>query len=429
MLDFSMKVALSTLGCKTNQADSTCIQGALFSNGIEIIPFNEMADVYIINTCTVTGKTDYQARQLIRRALRQASGKAKVIVTGCYAQLHHKEIETLGDVIVFNNTEKDSIINYLIGEHKGDAKKREFCYYSTRSRAYLKVQDGCNYRCSYCIVPMARGRSKSISIEDAVRHAKALYYKGYNEIILTGIHIGSYGQDLLPKSSLIELLTELTNDPAIPRIRISSLEPNEVNDDLISLIETGRVCPHLHIPLQSGDDDILTLMNRRYDTSSYRKVISRIVKRVPNICIGTDVIVGFPGETEESFQRSYRFIEELPFSYIHVFPFSRRHNTAAAAMDGQVRNNTKGLRAMALRTLSINKKNIYKQRQLGRFVNVIIEETDNNSMYLKGISENYLEVNIEQSTEKKGDIITVQIHDLRNGGLSGREIGNCTTIL
>lgn len=380
-----MKVSVLTLGCKANQAESSIIEANLQSAGNNIVELSDKPDICVINTCTVTLKSDHESRQLIRKAHKAGS---KVIVTGCYSELNKEKVNAMeGVAAVIDNNDKFSVINRLTGIGMNTALTHEGY---RRSRFFLKVQDGCNFACSYCIIPKARGRSSSISIESIIEQVTALS-DNYSEIVLIGIHLGTYGYDLTPKVKLSALIRAILTKTSIKRIRLSSLEINEVDDELIELLHDERLCNHLHIPLQSGDDRMLRLMNRQYDTRVYKSGIEKIHDALPEISIGTDIIAGFPGEGNEEFENTRRFIEALPLSYFHVFSFSPRTGTRASEMPMNIDPATKKDRSNLLIELGQRKKQAYMEKQIGRTLGALIEEVcaDGSST---GITENYLRV-------------------------------------
>jgi threonylcarbamoyladenosine tRNA methylthiotransferase MtaB len=412
-----MRVAIVTLGCKLNQSESAFIEGELRARGYEIVDYRDNPDVCIVNTCAVTARGDQQSRQLIRRAVNQ---RAKVIATGCYAQLRPHELSCIKGVIyVTGNTGKNHIIDRLrMIEDFDNISKVDVCtpdapvrtgeYYSDRARAFLKIQDGCDHSCSYCTVPMARGKSRSLKTDDVLKAAEKLWSKGYKEIVLTGVHIGVYGHDLDPPSSLASLIRKIKRLYPDIRIRLSSIEPHEFSDDLLSLIEEELVCPHLHIPLQSGSDRILSLMNRRYNSIFYRDIINRIISVNPDISIGTDVIAGFPGEGEKEFQETISLIEDLPFSYVHVFQYSERPGTYATFLPGHLDPCTRKKRARVIGEISLNKKRHYISRYSGKILDVIIEESSKTNGFLRAISDNYIRVLVERDGIKPRSRILVR---------------------
>jgi len=411
-----MRIAIATLGCKVNQSESASIEGELRSRGYEVVDYKERPDLCIINTCTVTARSDQQSRQLIRRAVNQG---ARVIATGCYAQLRPHELSEIDGVIyITGNAGKGCIVNKLEEIHDSEGTELDItapvspvktgAYYSNRARAFLKIQDGCDHSCSYCTVPMARGKSRSLKTEEALGAAVEFWGKGYNEIVLTGVHIGAYGHDLNPPSSLTNLIQRIKQSIPDIRIRLSSIEPHEFSDELLSLIEEGLICPHLHIPLQSGSDRILCLMNRGYNSAFYRDIINRIISVNPDISIGTDVIAGFPGEGENEFQETISLIEELPFSYVHAFQYSIRPGTSAESLKGHLDPYTKKKRVGMIRELALRKKRHYISRHSGRILEVIVEENNKSDGFLRGISENYIRVIMEKDGLKPSSRILVK---------------------
>lgn len=396
-----MKVAVLTLGCRVNQSESAVIEGTLKVNGVTIVDLKEIPDVCIVNTCTVTAKSDYTSRQLIRKAVKTG---AKVIVTGCYSHLKKDEVRSIPGVIeIVDNTRKHEIVNFITGKESGLV----FSHFS-RSRPHLKVQDGCNFRCSYCSVPLARGRSKSVPLHEVLRRVQTIEAAGYNEVVLTGIHLGSYGQDLADKSSVNHLIKNILKFSHLKRIRLSSLEINEIDDELIELLQDIRLCSHLHIPLQSGNDKILKLMRRNYTLTEFSSKIHKIFSKVENISVGSDIIVGFPGEGDEEFMNTYNFLNSYPFSYLHIFPFSVRPDTAASRMKAMVQGNIIKKRLEVLLELSRVNKRRYLQKQLYCVLDVIIEEVHNDGHAI-GTSGNYIKVSAPFDNVKKGSIVFVRI--------------------
>jgi threonylcarbamoyladenosine tRNA methylthiotransferase MtaB len=410
-----MKVSVLTLGCKANQAESHVIEASLRSQGCNIVQLNENPAFCVVNTCSVTSKSDYQSRQLIRRAHNAGSS---VIVTGCYSELNKDAVKAMdGVTMVVDNDAKYNIASMVTGAPSCTTLGLTSC---SKSRVFLKVQDGCNYACSYCIIPEARGRSRSIPIQEVVRQVDALS-DAYSEVVLTGIHLGTYGYDLYPKVKLSDLLTAVFLKTRIRRVRLSSLEVREIDRDLLDLMREERLCKHLHIPLQSGDDRILTAMNRTYDSRGFLNGIGQLLKFVPDVSIGTDIIAGFPGETEAEFSNSMAFVESIPFSYIHVFPFSPRRGTKASEMCGRVDPTTKKRRCSVLRELGSRKKTGYMQSQVGKTLDLLIEEVDSEGAYL-GTTGNYLKVRALLDSARARDIVPVRIAALDNEILLGHPI-------
>jgi len=380
-----MRISILTLGCKTNQSESFSIETSLKRAGNDIVDISETPDLCIINTCTVTAKADRQSRQLICRALRT---NAKVIVTGCYSELNENEIKRIGATIdVIKNREKETVISKLTNYYPDD-----LCinYRYPRHRPIVKVQDGCNFSCSYCAIPKARGKSRSEPYDKIIKEINDYDVSGYKEVVLTGIHLGAYGLDLRFKKSLSDLLKGILEETSMTRIRLSSLGINEINDDLLNTISDSRICKHLHIPLQSGDDFILKKMDRAYSSATFINRLELITDMFPDIAIGTDVITGFPGEGDESFLKTCRFIASAPFSYVHVFPYSRRPGTRAASFDGQIPDTVKKHRVKVLKTIGDSKRSDYLLRQLNNTLEILVENSTAEG-YI-GTSANYIKV-------------------------------------
>lgn len=404
-----MKVTVLTLGCKTNQAESMNIEYALNKVGHQIVDMSEMPDLCIINTCTVTSKADYQSRQLIHRALRNNS---KVIVTGCYAELNQEHLKKIGnDVRVVKNAEKDNIIRLIKQNSSGNTEATPRSVVPlfhhpialSRHRPIVKVQDGCNYSCSYCAIPMARGRSRSIAVDDVINEIRFYESLRYKEVVLTGIHLGTYGCDLNPKKTLSFLLRNILKNTNIPRIRISSLEVKEIDDELIELLKEDRVCKHLHVPLQSGDNNILKLMNRTYTVEDFLSGVEKIIKEISDIAIGTDVIVGFPGEGEVEFNNTRQLIESIPFSYLHIFPYSQRPGTKAATFVKQIAGPIKKERVAILRSVGMVKKQDFIRKNIGRTLDIIVEERGCDGLI--GTTGNYIKVILEDSSDAEAGML------------------------
>jgi threonylcarbamoyladenosine tRNA methylthiotransferase MtaB len=340
----SLRVAITTLGCKVNQYDTATIEDRLTADGHRLVPFGEAADIYIVNSCTVTNQADAESRQLVRRAKR-TNPQARVIMTGCYAQVNPKSVAKVPEVDhVIGLNRLDDILRAVKAElveriavsnlRKTDGEKTPgvdtlgAVTFSGQTRAFLKIQEGCDLFCTFCIVPMSRGKSRSVSPRIVLEQLDRLAERGFQEIVLTGIHLGGYGEDLEPTVNLTWLLEAIEERKPVPRVRISSIDPHEISDDLIQLLAESQIlCPHMHIPIQSGDDSVLVRMRRRYDTVLAREVLARLRERLPHAALGTDFIVGFPGEGETEFAQSMAFLVESPFTYFHVFPYSVRSGT------------------------------------------------------------------------------------------------------
>lgn len=398
------KVAITTLGCKTNQFESAAMTESLADEGYEIVSFDAAADIYLINTCTVTARTDAESRRLIRRA-QKMNPHARIVVTGCFAQVSPERLaEMPGVTLVIGNAEKkgiagilrnlDTLPHVMVSEISANrtADLLPLESFAEHTRAFLQIQNGCDSFCAYCIVPHARGRSRSVpsvQVRDGIRTFAA---KGYREVVLTGIHLGGYGRDLTPPLTLTSLLQVIEEDRACGRVRIGSVEPTEIPEQLIALLAQSEIiCPHLHIPLQSGSDTVLSRMNRHYTGSFFRQLMDRLLQAIPGLCIGVDVIAGFPGETDKEFKETYGLLQEYPLAYFHVFPFSSRPGTAAASMPGHLAPAVIAERAQLLRGLSEEKKRLYRQSYVGKKLQVLVQ-TEGKEGMLEGISRNYLPV-------------------------------------
>jgi threonylcarbamoyladenosine tRNA methylthiotransferase MtaB len=419
------RIAITTLGCKINQFESAAMTEALEQDGYSIVPFSDTADIYVINSCTVTAKTDAESRRLIRRATR-LNPQARVVVTGCYAQLSSKELLEMPEVnLVLGNSEKRDIVALIKGA--GDQPKAVVSdisqarseeatpleSFADHTRAFLQIQNGCDARCAYCIVPFARGASRSVAPEEALEGMAAFTAQGFQEVVLTGIHLGAYGLDLNPATDLLGLLKLAEARVPVERLRVGSVEPTEVSPELISFMaESRKVCPHLHLPLQSGSDGVLARMNRGYDAQLFREVVQSLAAALPDVCIGSDLIAGFPGETDEEFAETCRLIEELPLAYLHVFPYSSRPGTPAAAMQ-QVNPKVIKERAEQLRRLSEQKSSDYAERFVGRELPVLVQRDG------KGLSRNYLTVQLTGAEGMVNREVMVQIIGSRGGELAG----------
>lgn len=408
MISENKTVAFHTLGCKLNFAETSTIARNLTKNGYKRVEFNQPSDVYIINTCSVTANADKECRSIVRNALK-INPDGFIVVIGCYAQLKPDEIAEMEGVdLVLGATEKFNIIDYLDNlEKHGDATVHsceidEADFYvgsysiGDRTRAFLKVQDGCDYKCTYCTIPMARGISRSDTVENVLKNAREISERGIKEIVLTGVNVGDYGKGEFGNKkhdhTFLELIQELDQVESLERLRISSIEPNLLRNEIIEFVsKSNRFVPHFHIPLQSGSDTILKKMKRRYLTKLYAERINKIKELMPDACIGVDVIVGFPGETDELFNETYNFLNELPISYLHVFTYSERPNTEAVEFEGVVPNNIRKKRNKMLRILSEKKRFAFYQSQLGT-TQKVLWEANNKHGKMHGFTENYVKV-------------------------------------
>lgn len=428
------RVAITTLGCKINQFESAAMSEALDREGFRVVPFEDEADIYVINTCTVTARTDAESRRLIRRAGRR-NPRAQVVVTGCYAQIAFESLREMPGVdLVLGNVEKKGIAGLLKEIGKGSkvlvsdisleqrAEGAALESFAEHTRAFLQVQNGCDAFCSYCIVPFVRGRSRSVPLDEVMVGLMAFAEKGFREVVLTGIHLGGYGLDLTPRESLLGLLSAAEGQRIVPRLRVGSVEPTEISDAFIHFLAGSEVvCPHLHIPLQSGSDTVLGKMNRKYSSARFREVLEKLVAAVPDICLGCDIIAGFPGETKEEFEEGLRFVESLPIAYLHVFPFSPREGTPAAVMPGQVNGSVIRERAQALRRLSDRKKRAFYQRFLGKELPVLVQERTPDGL-LKGLSRNYIPVTLEGGNALLNTEVPVRVTEIARECVRGEKV-------
>ena len=424
------RVAIHTLGCKLNYSESSTIVRQLESNGFTKVDFTEESDIYIINTCSVTDNADKKCRTTVKAVLKQ-NPEAYVVVIGCYAQLKPKEISEIPGVdMVLGAAEKFNMIEHLHSLQKEEKaivfnkkikETQEFVpafSYGDRTRSFLKVQDGCDYFCSFCTIPLARGKSRNASVAETVAKAKEVAATNIKEVVITGVNIGDFGADQDYAETLYDLLLELDKVEGIERYRISSIEPNLLTNEIIDFVSASdKFVPHFHISLQSGDDEILLKMRRKYLSELYADRIARIKKRMPNSCIGVDVIVGFPGETEEHFLNTYNFLNELDISYLHVFPYSERNNTTAKKMEGKVLKADKMERAKRLRILSEKKKRYFYETQLGKSMQVLWEE-ERQGDNMQGFSENYVRFEAPYDSTKVNTIEILNFDQINESGLA-----------
>lgn len=418
------KVAFYTLGCKLNFSETSTIARSFQDEGFERVDFEEVADMYVINTCSVTENADKQFKQIVKKALK-LNENAFVAAVGCYAQLKPEELAAVDGVdLVLGATEKFKITDYIHDLSKNDMGEVHSCeiedadFYvgsysiGDRTRAFLKVQDGCDYKCTYCTIPLARGISRSDTMEGVIKNAKEIAAKGIKEIVLTGVNIGDYGKgefgNKKHEHTFLDLVTELDHVAGIERLRISSIEPNLLKNETIDLVSKSRAfVPHFHIPLQSGSNDILKKMKRRYLRELYVDRVNKIREVMPHACIGVDVIVGFPEETDEHFLETYHFLNDLDISYLHVFTYSERDNTEAATMEGVVPKNVRAKRSKMLRGLSVKKRRAFYESQIGTQRTVLFE-SENKEGYIHGFTENYVKVKTPWNPE-----LANTLHDIK----------------
>ncbi|MFS4468059.1 tRNA (N(6)-L-threonylcarbamoyladenosine(37)-C(2))-methylthiotransferase MtaB [Maribacter sp. 2210JD10-5] len=429
----SKKVAFYTLGCKLNFSETSTIARSMVNEGFDRVDFSEKADMYVINTCSVTENADKKFRTIVRQA-QKSNPKAFVAAIGCYAQLKPEELAAVDGVdLVLGATEKFNILEYLEDLSKNDKGEVHSCevedadFYvgsyaiGDRTRAFLKVQDGCDYKCTYCTIPLARGISRSDTLSNVLKNAAEISAKGIKEIVLTGVNIGDYGKgefgNKKHEHTFLDLVKALNDVEGIHRLRISSIEPNLLKNETIEFVARSKTfVPHFHIPLQSGSDDLLKLMKRRYLTALYTERISKIKKEIPHCCIGVDVIVGFPGETDEHFLETYHFLNDLDISYLHVFTYSERDNTEAALMEGIVPKNVRNKRSKMLRALSVKKRRAFYESQLGLLRSVLFEG-ENKEGYIHGFTENYVKVKTPWNPELVNELKKIKLTEIDEDGL------------
>ena len=427
------KISIITLGCKVNQYESASFRTGFEDAGYHPVTLKDNPNIIIINSCAVTARAGAQSRQAVRRAARANPG-AKIIITGCFVEIGVKELSREKELqgrnySIVGNSRKQSLVQNTLEQTEsgsqillGSIKEaKDICRlpvrrFGDRSRAYLRIQDGCESYCTYCIVPSTRGPSRSLPRREVIEQAKIFAAEGHREIVLTGIHLGLYGKDLNPGDNFVSLLDELSLVTPKVSYRISSLEPGEIPDHLLSLMSSrDNIQPHLHIPLQSGDDEILSRMNRKYTTGQFRQIIDKFNQILPDGALGIDILVGFPGETDVHFANSVAFLKTLNFSYLHVFPYSIRPGTAAAGFGDQITKKTKQSRAAILRNLSERKKKVFYKSQLGKSYPVLVEGKRNKKELLKGFTSNYIGVCFQGPDSLLNNVTRVKLLSLKEG--------------
>ena len=429
-------VALHTLGCRLNQYETEAIREQFVSRGFRVVPFTEPADVYVVNTCTVTNQADARARQSLRQAVRRRPG-AIVVATGCYAQTHPDQLLDIEGVdLVLGNVEKGDLVEHVLRERESVHpvsrvtrraemtrfdERLDVSTFENRTRAMLKIQDGCDQFCSFCIIPWARGRHRSLPPEAMLRQALSLIESGYAEIVLTGVHLGEYGSDLPTPFPLTSAVRKLLEQTSLPRLRLSSIWPTAVDQDLIDLLKTHapRLCRYLHLAVQHGDDDLLKAMRRTYSADQAGEVIARLVEAVPDICIGADIMVGFPGETDACFQRMYDWLDCLPFAYFHVFTYSKRDHTRAARMPDQVPPSIARDRSRLLRSLSDRKSAAYNDRFRGLTLPVLVEE-ESDERGMTGRTDHGLRLWFDGEADQVNTFVDLEVVSTDAEGAAGR---------
>lgn len=429
------RVALTTLGCKVNQFETEVMEGLFKERNYEIVDFDEQADYYIINTCSVTHLGEKKSRQLIRRAMR-LNPQAIIAVTGCYSQIAPEQVsEIKGVKVVIGTKERHKIVDLVEQAAKEEGiinaitdimKAKEFediplFQAPGRTRAFLKIQEGCTNFCTYCIIPYARGPLRSRKIDSVKKEAEKLVEAGFKEIVLTGIHLGAYGRDLDGAINLVDAVKAVLSIEGLKRLRLGSLESIELSPELFSvLVDDRRFCAHLHLPLQAGQDDILKSMNRHYTTAEYKKLIAEVFKAVPNVAISTDIIVGFPGETEAMFEESLAFVKTMNFAKMHVFPYSKRQGTPAAEYPDQIDERVKKERAHRMQALADEKAKQFHDSFIGKIVEVLFETRHDN--VTDGLTENYIRVYVDSAAVHPGELYKVHLEKHYKDGLWGKRI-------
>ena len=432
-MNLQKKVAFYTLGCKLNFSETSTISRSFQKENYTRVGFDEKADIYVINTCSVTDNADKRFKTIVKSALKQ-NENALLIAIGCYAQLKPEELANIGGVdLVLGATEKFKVTDYINDLSKNDIGEVHSCeiedanFYEgsysigDRTRAFLKVQDGCDYKCTYCTIPLARGISRSDTLENVLINAKDISEQGIKEIVLTGVNIGDYGKgelgDKTHKHTFFELVKALDDIEGIHRLRISSIEPNLLKNETIQFIaNSNSFVPHFHIPLQTGNDQLLKKMKRRYLTDTYTDRVHKIKSTMPNACIGVDVIVGFPGETDAVFLETYNYLNTLDISYLHVFTYSERPNTEAILMDEVVPKNVRHKRSKMLRGLSVKKRRSFYESQLGNTLTVLFE-SENKEGYIQGFTENYVKVKTLWNPELVNTLHAIKLTEIAEDGL------------
>jgi threonylcarbamoyladenosine tRNA methylthiotransferase MtaB len=426
------KVAFYTLGCKLNFSETSTIARNFTNEGFDRVDFEEVADIYIINTCSVTENADKQFKQVVKKAMK-LNDKAFVVAVGCYAQLKPEDLASVDGVdLVLGATEKFKITDYINDLSKNDRGEVHSCeieeadFYvgsysiGDRTRAFLKVQDGCDYKCTYCTIPLARGISRSDALENVLKNAYEISQQGIKEIVLTGVNIGDYGKgefgNKKHEHTFLDLVKALDEVDGIERLRISSIEPNLLKNETIEFVSQSRTfVPHFHIPLQSGSNEILGKMKRRYQREVYTERVAKIREFMPHACIGVDVIVGFPGETDAHFLETYHFLNDMDISYLHVFTYSERDNTEAAEMGGIVPMNIRSKRSKMLRGLSVKKRRVFYESQIGSQRTVLFEG-ENKEGYIHGFTENYVKVKTPWNPELVNTLHEIKLTHIDEDG-------------
>ena len=415
------KVAFYTLGCKVNQYETNGMIQKFLDNGYEIVEFNDIADIYVVNTCTVTNIADKKSRQMLRRA-KEINSNSIIVAVGCYVQVAKKEIEKMDEIdLCLGTNEKKDIVKYLEEYIQNGGKQdiedvfqnKEYgdfgnVTYTENVRAVIKVQDGCDRFCTYCLIPYARGRVRSRNPQSVIEEIKKISQKGIKEVVITGIHVASYGKDFKEDYKLIDLLEEINQIDGIERIRLGSIEPLLIDDEFLKrLTKLKKICHHFHLSLQSGCDATLERMNRRYTTEQFEEIVKKLRKAYSDVMLTTDIIVGFPGETDEEFEKTYDFLKKIKFYKMHVFKYSIRTGTKAATMENQISNNIKDARSKKLIDLSEENEKDFNSEYVGKTVEVLVEEEENG--FYKGHTANYMMVKFKSEKNVENEVVEVKL--------------------
>jgi threonylcarbamoyladenosine tRNA methylthiotransferase MtaB len=435
------KIQIQTFGCKVNQYESASFHSRFSELGHHIVSTGSESDIIVINTCSVTGKAGAQSRQAIRKAVRD-NPESKIVITGCYSQMAGKELQSMPElkgksVCIIGNGDKHILVDAALGEEfvpitlpapltkETEISPLPIRSFGNRTRAYLRIQDGCNSYCSYCIVPFTRGRSRSLTPAEVLRQAAVFADEGYREIVITGIHVGNYGMDLSEDIDISTIMNMLCRATPEIRYRLSSIEPTEISEDLLStMAANSNFMPHLHIPLQSGSDDILLRMNRQYTTNRFAEIVDLCRNTIEDVAVGIDILAGFPGETDKHFSSTLSFLEDLDFTYLHVFPYSKRPGTPAADFPDQIAGHLKEIRVKSLRQLSDHKKESYYRRFIGSIRPVLVENKRNRTGLLKGFTDNYIPVSFKGNATLQNSVVKVQLEKADTTIITGRIVKN-----
>ena len=425
------KIAFYTLGCKVNQYETNGMIQKFIDSGYEIVNFNDFADIYIVNTCTVTNIADKKSRQMLRRA-KEINPNSIIVAVGCYVQVAKKEVEKMEEIDLALGTNEKKDIVWYVEDYLKNAKKPEIddvfknkkygdfgnVTYTEKVRAVIKVQDGCDRFCTYCLIPYARGRVRSRDPKNVIEEIKQIAQNGIKEVVITGIHVASYGKDFDNNYKLIDLLEEINKIDGIERIRLGSIEPLLIDDEFLKrLTKLEKICHHFHLSLQSGCDETLARMNRRYTTGKFEEIVKKLRSAYSDVILTTDIIVGFPGETDEEFEKTYEFLKKIKFYRMHIFKYSVRTGTKAAMMENQIANSIKETRSKRLIELSEQNEKDFSINYVGKEVEVLVEEKED--VFFKGHTANYMMVKFKGEIDVENEIVNVRITDCEKNEMCG----------